>query len=89
MFDNIVIWSKLTLRQRYNFLIGIIIVILGYVIVRQEQRCSEMRTIYRTEKIELQNKIDDLKANHLEYLQKLDSEYRELLKEYINIKTEL
>ena len=88
MFKQIKEWSEMSIEKRYNFLLGLIIVILSLVVRKQHVDCMAMRSVYKLEKADLQKTIDKNKDEHLIYLREMDREYRELLKELNNLKHE-
>lgn len=78
------------LRTRYNLLLGCIIVVLCAVIVNYERKLSirdeDNRTTinsivirYTAREAALENKVEICNQSYLQYLQKSESEYRELL----------
>lgn len=77
VIDKISDWSKLSIEQRYNFLLGVVVVALMGVVYFQEQKRADLMA-----KCELEQK------EHLNYLKQLDVEYRILLRELNNIKSE-
>lgn len=88
MFNKITQWANMSVEKRYNFLLGLIIVVLGFVITKQHSDCILMRREYREERREIQGKLDDQKNQHLMYLREMDKEYRALLKELNQLKNE-
>ena len=88
MFKNILEWAKLNERERLSLLIGLVIVVLGWVIIKQHNDCMQMRNEYRNEKKELRNKLDEQKDEFLTYLREMDREYRLLLRELNDLKNE-
>lgn len=86
---------KMPIEQRYNVILLSIVIALGFIIRHQYLDIQRRRIDYAEEKYrmqkaateerqELQREIDNIKDRHLEYLQKMDQEYRELLKVLYN-----
>ncbi len=88
MFEKLKTWSEMTVEKRYNFLLGLIIVVLAAVILKQHSDCIGMQMVFRAEAKELQSSLDDQKDSHLMYLREMDKEYRELLRELNTIRDE-
>lgn len=86
MFDKLLLWSKLSLKQRYNLLIASIIAVLGYVIVWQDSEHRIYVRECREAKKQLQDKIDEQKEERLMYFQQMSSDYMLFLNELNKIK---
>lgn len=88
MFEKLLIWSKLTIRQRLNFLMALIIVILGWQILtlRQDLKDEQLRCAIR--KGDIEKRLDFCNQNYLLYLQTSERELRELLFEVKQLKRE-
>lgn len=89
-YENIKGWTEMPLKQRLNFLIGGIIVILCFIIIHYEWKISENRKEYNqiiseivtrrdAREAGLEAKVDICNQSYLQYLQKSEAEYRELL----------
>lgn len=77
---SILEWSKMPIEQRYNVVLAVGIVGLVAIIYYQNDRLSNKRIDCLNERMTLQKEINSIKDSHLDYLQKMDAEYRELLK---------
>lgn len=73
-------WSKMPIEQRYNVVLAVGIVGLVAIIYYQNDRLSNKRIECLNERMTLQKEINYIKDSHLDYLKKMDAEYRELLK---------
>ncbi|WP_417832771.1 hypothetical protein [Terasakiella sp.] len=86
MFNKLIVWSKLSLKQRYNLLIASIIAVLGYVIVWQDSEHRIYVKECRAAKVQLQDKIDEQKEERLLYFQQMSNDYMTFLNELNKIK---
>jgi len=96
-YENIKEWAKMPLKQRYNLLIGVIIVALCWVIIHYEKKVNRNNEQYRTtinsivtryrgDKAALEAKLEVCNQNYLLYLQESEKEYKELLFEAKKLK---
>lgn len=87
---NIISWSKMPLKQRYNVLIALVVVTLCGVIVHYEKKVNinaeNHRTVinniitrYTNREAVLEARLEVCNQNYLLYLQKSEKEYKELL----------
>lgn len=88
MFEKLVVWSKLTLKQRYNLLIAAIIVVMGTVIRWQDSQHRIYVRECRSEKTMLRDRIDEAKNQQLLYFQQMSSDYLIWLNQLNKIKNE-
>lgn len=85
-FQKILTWSKLTLSERYNFLLGGIIVVLISVVVSQDNQYRNYVEDCRLEKKILQDKIDEQKEERIRFFQQMSDDYLLFLNELNKIK---
>ena len=85
-FQKILTWSKLTLSERYNFLLGGIIVVLISVVVSQDNQYRNYVEDCRLEKRLLQEKIDEQKEERIRFFQQMSDDYLLFLNELNKIK---
>lgn len=99
-FDNIKEWGELPVQKRYNVLIGGIIVVLCAIIINYERKLNkkdeDMRVAvnglvvrYTAREASLENKVEICNQAYLQYLQKSEKEYRELLFEAKQLKAKI
>ena len=88
MFEKLVVWSKLTLKQRYNLLIAAIIVVLGAVIRSQDSQYRIHVRECSNEKTMLRDRLDEEKRQQLLYFQQMSNDYLIWLNQLNSIKNE-
>lgn len=93
MFQKIKTWAEMPDQQKLNFLIGIVIVAMSWVIYFMDTKISEVKAEKAAQRIEhvtreasMEAKLDVCQQNYLIYLQKSEREYRDLLFEARRLK---
>lgn len=85
-FQKILTWSKLTLSERYNFLLGGIVAVLITVVIWQDKQHRNYVEDCRLQKKILQEKIDEQKEERIRFFQQMSDDYLLFLNELNKIK---
>lgn len=99
-FNQIKEWSKMSLAQRYNMLLGAVVVVLVAVIIFLKNDINDVRaesrdtingviTRYTAREAALEAKLEVCNQERLERLIKSEKEYRDLLFEAKKLKEKL
>lgn len=99
-FEKITAWSNMPPRQRLNVLIGAIVVVLCIIIMYYERKLTKNEQDHRNtiasiitrrdaREAALSAKVEICNQSYLQYLQKSEEEYRELLFEAKELKKKI
>lgn len=97
VFDKILEWADKPLKIRYNVLLALVVLTLGYVIINRQNAINALRYEYNTNINNCNNRLDVINnfyekkinacnENYLRYLQENEKEIRRILYETKQIK---
>lgn len=99
-FEKLTSWSKMPPRQKLNVLIGAIVIVLCSIIIHYERKEAKTREENRNiiasivtrrdaREAALEAKVEICNQSYLQYLQKSEKEYRDLLFEAKKLKEKI
>lgn len=100
MWEKIKSFSKMPLEQRYNIVLALVVVALGYIVYKQDHKLktqdaqhkntiNSIVTRFRGDIANCETQLKSCNESYLLYLQTSEKEYRELLFEAKKLKEKI